>query len=212
MAKNNLLLVDLNDAKTKKLAETITSDTSRKILNHLADKDDTEANIAKVTKIPISTVHYHLQKLQDASLVTADEYHYSEKGREVNHYKLANKYIIIAPKKITGLKQKLKNILPVALVSFAAAAIIKMFTTVTGSTNGIYSKAAPELMAAAAPIAQEAASITEDAMIESAPIAQHQVYTTHAPDIALWFLIGAVSAMAIYIVYSLLKDWIRSRN
>ena len=50
MAKSNLLLVDLNQKQTKKLAETITSDTSRKILNYLADKDDTEANIAENLK------------------------------------------------------------------------------------------------------------------------------------------------------------------
>ena len=129
MAKNNLLLVDLNDDKTKKLAETITSDTSRKILNYLAEKEDSEANIAKSTGIPISTVHYHLLKLQDAGLVLTDEYHYSEKGREINHYKLANKYIIIAPKKVTGLKQKLKNILPVAIVTFATAAMLKLFSS-----------------------------------------------------------------------------------
>ena len=110
MTKNNLLLLDLNDTKTKKLAETITSDTSRKILNYLAEKDDTEANMSKILNIPISTVHYHLQKLQDAKLVMVEEFHYSKKGREVNHYKLANKYIIIAPKKISGLKEKLKGI------------------------------------------------------------------------------------------------------
>ena len=90
----NFLLVDLNEKKTKKLAETITSDTSRKILNHLADKDDSEKNISTSMKIPISTVHYHLQKLQEAGLVTVEEFHYSEKGRVINHYKLANKYII----------------------------------------------------------------------------------------------------------------------
>ena len=99
MAKNNFLLVDLNEKRTKKLAETITSNTSRNILNYLTEKDDSEANISKELKIPISTVHYHLQKLQEAGLVIVEEFHYSKKGREVNHYKLANKYIIITPKK-----------------------------------------------------------------------------------------------------------------
>src|SRR3989338_5009215 len=115
MPKSNFLLVDLNEPKTKKLAETITSETSRKILNYLAEKDDTEQNVAQTLQIPISTVHYHLQKLQEAGLVIVEEFHYSQKGREVNHYKLANKYIIIAPRKVIGLKEKLKGILPVAL-------------------------------------------------------------------------------------------------
>jgi DNA-binding transcriptional ArsR family regulator len=215
MAKNNLLLVDLNDKKTKKLAETITSDTSRKILNHLAEKDDTEANIAKITKIPISTVHYHLQKLQDASLVTADEYHYSEKGREVNHYKLANKYIIIAPKKVTGLKQKLKNILPVAIVTFASAAILKLFSSGMMSGGGFkansIAEAAPKIMTEATP---EIMAVADDMALETtAPIVHDLGQGGYVyPDIALWFLIGAVSAMIIYVVYSLIKDWIKNRN
>ncbi|MBI4980420.1 helix-turn-helix transcriptional regulator [Candidatus Woesearchaeota archaeon] len=107
MSKSNFLLVDLNEPKTKKLAETITSETSRKLLNHLAEKEDTEANIAQVLGIPISTVHYHLQKLQEAGLVKVEEFHYSPKGREVNHYQLANKYIIITPQKVSGLREKL---------------------------------------------------------------------------------------------------------
>ena len=125
MPKNNFLLVDLNESKTKKLAETITSDTSRKILNYLAEKEqDTEANAAKELNIPISTVHYHLQKLQEAQLVIVEEYHYSQKGREVNHYKLANKYIIIAPKKVSGLKQGLKKFPSAGMIAFGNSAYL----------------------------------------------------------------------------------------
>ena len=56
--------MDLNETQTKKLAETITSDTSRKILNYLTEKENSEAKIAQELGLPISTVHYHLQKLQ----------------------------------------------------------------------------------------------------------------------------------------------------
>ncbi|MBS3122374.1 winged helix-turn-helix transcriptional regulator [Candidatus Woesearchaeota archaeon] len=222
MAKNNLLLIDLSDARVKNLAETITSDTSRKILNHLAEKEDTEANISKKLGMPISTVHYHLQKLQEASLVVVDEYHYSEKGREVNHYKLANKYIIIAPKKVTGIKQKLKNILPVALITLAAGALLKLYTYAVASGFGrnmfmaatkdsalqVADKAAPVLQAtketaeAATPIALETAGKTAETISN----------LSNQPDIALWFLIGAVSTMAVYLVVSIIKDWLRNRE
>ena len=179
MAKNNLLLVDLNDSKTKKLAETITSDTSRKILNYLAEKEDSEANIAKSTQIPISTVHYHLQKLQDAGLVIVDEYHYSSKGREVNHYKLANKYIIIAPRKVTGLKQKLKKILPVAIVSFAVAGLLKLYTATTGlKVWGINSAAkvtSPMLEAAPAPPSPEIMAASKEMAADTAATAGHEL-------------------------------------
>ena len=76
MPKSNFLLVDLNESKTKKLAETITSNTSRKILNHLAEKEhDTEKTISDELKLPISTVHYHLQKLMEAKLIEVQEFH-----------------------------------------------------------------------------------------------------------------------------------------
>ena len=60
--------------------------------------------LAKAMNLPLSTVHYNLQLLLKAGLVSADNYHYSEKGKEVLHYKLSNKYVIIAPKKTDKLK------------------------------------------------------------------------------------------------------------
>ncbi|MBI4453259.1 winged helix-turn-helix transcriptional regulator [Candidatus Woesearchaeota archaeon] len=232
MAKNNLLLIDLNDARIKSLAETITSDTSRKILNHLAEKEDTEANISKKLGMPISTVHYHLQKLQEASLVVVDEYHYSEKGREVNHYKLANKYIIIAPKKVVGttnLKQKLKNILPVALITLAAGALLKLYTYAAASGFGrsVFMAATKDagtaLQAAekAAPMLQTAVQTTMQTTDEAAAsialetagkTAETISNLSNQPDIALWFLIGAVSAMVVYLIVSIIRDWLKNRE
>ena len=202
MAKNKLLLLDLNDKKTKKLAETITSDTSRKILDYLADKDDSEQNMAKELGVPISTIHYHLQKLVEASLVVVDEFHYSKKGREVNHYKLANKYIIITPKKITGIKQKLKNILPVGLIVLGISGIIKLatqFTTVR--TLPVMEKA---LMAQAT-----AAKSFDTAGSVAAESVKSAVVTSSTPDIALWFLIGGMSAVLVYVLVVLIREWIK---
>ena len=194
MAKNNFLLVDISQPRTKKLAETITSDTSRKILNYLAEKDDSEANIAKNLNIPISTVHYHLLKLKEAKLVVVDEFHYSKKGREVNHYKLANKYIIIAPKKISGLREKLKGILPVALVSLGISAVIKIF-----SNNGFAEKASG-LMADSMAAAPEAGRLVEEAV---APVVMQQ------PDIALWFLLGSTVTIIIYLMFAIIKEHLK---
>ena len=188
MAKNNFLLVDLNETRTKKLAETITSNTSRKILNHLTEKDDSEANIAKDLDIPISTVHYHLQKLQQAKLVIAEEFHYSKKGREVNHYKLANKYIIIAPKKVSGLKEKLKGILPVAAAALGISAVIKLVTKTSGTL--------PTAMAEAA-LAPEAPSMAADTTM---------MVVNQQPDIAFWFLAGSVATMILYLIMAIINE------
>ena len=196
MPKSNFLLVDLNEPKTKKLAETITSDTSRKILNYLVEKEDTEANISKTLEKPISTVHYHLQKLQEAGLVTAKEFHYSQKGREVNHYKLANKYIIIAPRNVSGLREKLRGILPVAGIVLGISAVIKIVQDFTAkSMFGAEAK-----VAVATDIAMESTTLAAPMLAQEAPVAQQ-------PDIALWFLIGSIVTIILYVFYV----WIREK-
>ncbi len=219
MPKNNFLLVDLNEAKTKKLTETITSDTSRKILNYLAEKEhDTEANIAESMFMPISTVHYHLQRLQEAGLVIVKEFHYSEKGREINHYELANKYIIIAPKKVSGLKEKLKGILPVAIITLGISAVIKL----AQSTNkAAFSEIAQsEQLMKAAPMAADAVEetaqatvATEKAAVEAVPeVTNYMAQGIQQPDIAFWFFIGSVVTIITYLSLVLIRYWWNKRK
>ncbi|MBI2125567.1 winged helix-turn-helix transcriptional regulator [Candidatus Woesearchaeota archaeon] len=198
MAKSNFLLVDLNEPKTKKLAETITSDTSRKILNHLAEKEDTESSIAKMLNLPISTVHYHLQKLQEAHLITAEEFHYSQKGREVLHYKLANKYIIIAPKHVSGLKEKLKGILPAALAALGISAVIKFIQST--------SQAVPAMEAVESGVADTSQAFVQEASLK---MAQEAPVVTAQPDIALWFLVGSVATLLIYFLVEFIREKVK---
>lgn len=198
MAKSNFLLVDLNEPKTKKLAETITSETSRKILNHLTDIEDTEANIARLLGLPISTVHYHLQKLQEANLITAKEFHYSSKGREVLHYKLANKYIIIAPRNVSGLRERLKGILPAALVVLGISAVIKWIQAASRPVPVL--EAAEYLAADAAPV------MAEETVLK---MAQEVPPAAASPDLAVWFLVGSLTALFIYVVVEIIKEKIK---
>jgi DNA-binding transcriptional ArsR family regulator len=212
MGKNNFLLVDLNEKRTKKLAETITSNTSRKILNHLTQKEhDTEANISKEAKLPISTVHYHLQKLQEAGLVIAKEFHYSKKGREVNHYKLANKYIIIAPRKVSGLKQKLRGILPVGIIALGVSAVIKAITLIQSKTFSSLPVAemAMESQEASVPLMADAAIEAAPRVAEQALQAAQPLSTQ--PDIALWFFFGSVSVILIYLLFELVKEFFKKK-
>jgi len=198
--KTNFLLIDINDKKTKKLAETITSSTSRKILDYLTEKEDSEANIAKATNIPISTVHYHLQKLKEAGLIIVEEFHYSKKGREIDHYKLANKYIIIAPKSVKGLglKQKLKGILPIAIIALGISAVIKV---ITSPSIAVFEKTAP------------VRAFAEEAVMAAAPEVMEMPVRTvsQQPDIALWFFVGSIATIIIYLVVGLIKDWLKKR-
>ena len=110
---DSFIMLSLDDEETSNVTSILTNDTAKKILNHLTTKEySTASDISEELDIPISTVHYNVEKLRDSDLIVSDEYHYSEKGREVKHYKLANKHIIISPKKDETFLSKLKNVLP----------------------------------------------------------------------------------------------------
>jgi DNA-binding transcriptional ArsR family regulator len=201
MTKEKFVLVSLKESKAKKLAQVISNESCRKILDYLAEKEATETELAKKLEIPISTVHYNLKHLTSAGLVDVDEFHYSEKGREVNHYKLANKYVIIAPKSTFGIKEKLKAILPVAFITVAAAGLLKLFTGRT-AMFGAAKTGVREAVMAAAPEAEEAAVdaiATGVSNFTRMPPGVAPV-SISGPDIALWFLIGAVFAIVIYMI------------
>ena len=78
MPKEPFMLVSLDEDKARRLAQVISNPTCTKILNYLAGKDATESDIAKELKLPLSTVHYNLQQLSQAKLVTVEEFHYSK--------------------------------------------------------------------------------------------------------------------------------------
>ncbi len=199
MAKSgkNFLLVSLEEDKAKKLAQVISNDTCRKILDYLAKKEATETELAEQLNIPISTVHYNLKQLSESGLVTAEEFHYSKKGREINHYSLANKYIIIAPKSGEGIPSKLKTLLPVTLIiagtAFAMQIFSKTFSAQYGGVSEVSKASAEEI--AKAPLSYQAAP----QLAQQAPAAASQ-QLSFIP----WFVGGAVFSLIVY----LLCDWL----
>ncbi|MBD3354486.1 helix-turn-helix domain-containing protein [Candidatus Woesearchaeota archaeon] len=196
--KEKFLLISLSENKAKQLSQTIANKTCRKILDYLADKEATESELAEKLDIPISTVHYNIKQLQKAGLVAAEEYHYSEKGKEVNHYKLANKYIIIAPKSTYGIKEKLKSVLPVVLIIAAGTAFIQFFNKNTVRFASVQEKALK--------IEEQAAADTIRAAADYTPSIADKF--SWFSNIALWFFIGASAALIFY----LLIDWFRNRK
>ncbi len=244
MAKKNFLLLSLEDDKINKISNVISNKSCKKILDYLSEHEATETEISEKLNIPLSTVHYNLQQLVDAGLIVAEEFHYSKKGKEVNHYKLANKYIIIAPKKTTGITSKLRGILPVALIVGGATLILQYMQRffAKGGTTRIFTdtkqtiiketfvqKAAesadmitapvPEVMQAAQEEAVAASGLAEKVVngtLETINQTEHilepetVVKTITAEpsifaNIALWFLIGAVFALAIYFIINKYK-------
>jgi|FLOH01.1.fsa_nt_gi DNA-binding transcriptional ArsR family regulator len=225
--KESFVLLSLKEDKAKELAQIVSNDTCRRILDFLSEHEATESEIAKSLKMPISTVHYNLQQLMKGKLVLSEEYHYSQKGKEINHYKLANKIIIIAPQSTWGLKEKLKKAFPISIIIILGTGIIELARRLFASSASIMSntfEGAGSLMKAA-PMAAEMDQAVEP-LITSATNAIPEAITTTAQNLtdtgtteiviqtfpiwqqaALWFFIGGAIAIIAYIVV----DYIRNK-
>ena len=94
------LMLNLEDEQLKNMAEVLSNKTCKKILDLLAEKNYSEADLAKDLGIPINTAEYNLKKLVNAGLIEkAKEHFWSVKGKKIPVYTLSNKKIIISPKK-----------------------------------------------------------------------------------------------------------------
>ncbi len=236
--ESSFLLVSLKDQEAKKLAQVISSDTARKILDQLAMKKATETELANVLGIPLSTVHYNLKQLEMVKLIKADEFHYSEKGREVLHYSLANKYVIIAPEGAKpGILDKLKTILPVVVllggVSLAleflkgtsrssvarfAAEQVSMqdkipmmeqsIAQVASSAQAAVAQQAPQMMAKMAEIAQPVAQNVSQNLQAAVPSAQNAVQSAQSQPSIALWFF--LGAIAAIVLYVLIEK-IRKR-
>ena len=233
MVDESFMLISLKEEQSKDLAHVIGNKTARSILDFLANKEhSTESKMAKELNIPLSTVHYNCKALIKSGLVIADEYHYSEKGKEVPHYKLAKKYIIIAPKEESreSVMERLKKFLPLGALAIGGAFIIQAFQSLQTKSLGasrsfaanmdmVAEEAAPRVMA----VAQNASTGVADAVakgVEAAPMmaadmAQEAVNATPVviqqasswspSPLALGFLIGGLVLVAAYVFHDFLK-------
>ncbi|MEM4259606.1 MAG: helix-turn-helix domain-containing protein [Candidatus Woesearchaeota archaeon] len=209
MVEESFLLVSLEEKQAKKLAEVISNDSCRRILDYIGKntKGVTETQIAKDLNIPLSTVHYNMQNLAKANLVKADEYHYSSKGKEVNHYTLTNKLIIIAPtiEKSNKIMNSLKRLIPNLLVILGISALIEIMqrhlvkplnlmavkNVADAGGERIIEESIPMLAANTAP----------EAAISAQVATQPWFYSS----IALWFFFGGIFALVIHFLMEVVR-------
>ncbi|MGM5481011.1 MAG: ArsR/SmtB family transcription factor [Nanobdellota archaeon] len=158
-------VLELEDAS--KLAKTLSSPTSKKIIDHLEMTENaTASDLSKKLNIALSTTHYHLKALTKSGIIDDSSFHYSEKGKEVTHYALRDKAIIILPRKksaSTSLKKQLQSLAPGILTVAAIAGGSLIYKGMQKSTlkAASYDTAAPRMLEAAeAPLTASAPAST----------------------------------------------------
>jgi len=125
--------IDLGDPRTGLVAEALSNKTCVKILDLLAENELTATDIALRLGIPLNTVGYNLDKLIVSGLVEkSSNFFWSVKGKKTPTYRVANRKIVISPKRI------IRGIVPLLLVAgvIALLAIGFMFDDSTNVQNG----------------------------------------------------------------------------
>jgi DNA-binding transcriptional ArsR family regulator len=187
MSDEPFLLVSLEENKAKTLAQVLSNDTARKILDFLSKKEHaTETEVSKEMNLPLSTVHYNLDLLVKSDLVSNEQFTYSEKGKQIVHYRLSNRYVIIAPKRTQALIDKLKQFLPVIGVVGLVSLGLKLYS------QRPIPEAAPLLMA-------KSLEVSADAAMAGSGVSQS---IFQSPEFSMWFLFGSVFTLLIYFVWA----------
>ena len=189
------LLLSLDDENAKALGETIANATARKIVAYLAEEEASETKIAKALGVPINTVEYNLNKLLKSGLIEkSKKFFWSEKGKKIDVYKVANKLLIIAPKKSSF--RKLKSFLPIFLVSAAFTAFIWLY-----NRTNILTKPVKDFFRSPA---ETALSGIQESAVQAAEAAKIAVPYSTLGTIE-YFLIGIWTVLIIFLIINLVK-------
>lgn len=188
MGEKKFLLLSMDDEKTKTIANAVNNKTCKKILEFLSDTDATETEISEKLDLPISSVHYNLQLLMKAKLVSWEKYHLSAKGKEVRHYSLANKFIIIAPKEEReGILDVLKKLYPAIFATFIGAFLVEFFNKSSKMNEEIFAKDA----------------LIENEMVRAVPMAVQNEAVNNSgfwfmSEPTLYFFLGCVFIIVVW--------------
>ncbi|MBS3167623.1 winged helix-turn-helix transcriptional regulator [Candidatus Woesearchaeota archaeon] len=192
MVKDKFILLNIEDPKSKELAQVISSNTSRKILDILAEQDLSETEISKKLNLPLSTTHYNTQQLLNANIIEKKGFMWSDKGKKIYIYKLANKLIIIAPKnQSSNFYEKLKEIIPMFTIGTLASIGIYLYQNITKSRDLFGGS--------------QLTNIVVDNELEAAKSFATEIATSE-PNYALFFFLGVLSLTLLYLIFSYWKS------
>ena len=209
--KKNFLLLSLEDSKAKKVANVVNNESCTKIIDYLTEKVATESQIGKELGIAGSTINYNLKQLMEANLIVVEKTTYSNKGKEVKHYTVANKYIIIAPKGTSkeDFLDKIRGILPALGMSVFGALGLMWFNKVNTTSMSSVSSLAMKKVQDSDMI--ESSMIQEegfDMALRSEPVNNILVESTsylNNYEIAMWFFIGCVFSLVFVVLFRFIR-------
>jgi len=208
-----LLILPLNDKNSKKISQIISNDTARNILEAIASESLSASRIAEKLGIPLSTVQYNLEKLNDAGLVKVERTKYSKKMKHVKIYAPQRKFVVIVPEK-TNRKDviaSLKRYLMVIFFAVVGSGMIEFLTMKIKGPIGEVTRSIPEkgLPVIPSPTPMSVPSPVPTPMPMAPPEGILDIDTVLGFDFfahpGLWFLFGSLFVILVLFLIGYLE-------
>jgi len=193
----NSIMVDLDDPRTEKIADVISNKTSKKILGLLAEKELSESEIANSLGMPLNTVGYNIDKLEEVGLIEKVKgFLWSVKGKRIHKYRVSNRKIIISPKNI------LKGIIPSVLISGALALGIKAWidNKIIGSNMAQETQRAGE-----GAFEKSIAAVADNSASAAGEGINHGIFIV-AQNGWLLFFAGALFGLLVFLIWNSMRS------
>ncbi|MCZ7362286.1 MAG: winged helix-turn-helix domain-containing protein [Candidatus Methanoperedens sp.] len=131
-----LLILPLGE-ESKKITQVISNDTARQIIELLADAPLSASDIAERLHVPLTTIVYNLENLQNVGLIKVERIKYSEKGREVKIFAPVRKLIVVVPERTDkkSVADMLRKYMGVLLAAVFASSIVEFFMRSAGKNR-----------------------------------------------------------------------------
>lgn len=103
-------ILSTDDEKIKLIGSLLSNDASRNILKLLFEHEMTANEIAQKTGILLSLVIFHLQRMQEAGIVTISKIGKNSKGHDMKYYGTTKLALIILPSKFSDRAKNSKSL------------------------------------------------------------------------------------------------------
>lgn len=136
--QNVVETLDLTGEEADQVFDALASPTSRSVLRALYDDPLPPAELADELDTSVQNIHYHLQKLEGATLVEAIETVYSSRGVEMDVYAPTNEALVLLtgrPSRTEQIRSLLRRFLGgVAILTVVSLLIHKLANTLDAQT------------------------------------------------------------------------------
>ncbi|PKL57323.1 MAG: ArsR family transcriptional regulator [Methanomicrobiales archaeon HGW-Methanomicrobiales-6] len=192
---NDVVVVQPGDERAQKIARAMASQTANAIIQAFGGGPLTSSEVARQMKIPITTASYHIENLLDAGLLEVMETRWSEKGREVKVYGLANQVLIIASP-ASDLRSVLqKYAMLFGIVILASLGLWAILPTVLPPSWGVE------------PTSRSVGEDNEFSTLQSPVPALDGAGALPVHDLVMGFFFGACAVLLALLVYEVYYWW-----